>query len=732
MFQEAKPNSAPHDPQSDPYSLPALVNTLATTLGKVISFQEGPDALTLVERVRQLAKNFRVTSDVRIAEELAQIVASLPLEKLNLLTKAFTHFFGLINLAEKIDVVHSLTHSPADGAHRPGSIPEAVAALREQGILPRKIQALLDQAKILMVFTAHPTESKRRTTLTKLHRIYTTAVKLSEEHLPEPERDEIMKAVLEEIVALWQSDEVRQVKLTVLDEVKGYLYYFEESLWDVMPLLYRDLERSLRKEFPKTSWSLPTFLRFGSWVGGDRDGNPFVTPEVTAEAVKLLRITALKAHIQAIEELSGRLSSSDRQAPITPELTASIARDEALFPGVAERVTHHIWHERYRQKCNYIHEKLLRTLAHAEAFGKDWRNTPSPPPAGTWYASASDFLGDLNVMDVSLRANKGAILADGFLAKVRHNAEVFGFRLATLDIRQHSLRHTQALAEILSGTGVCPDYQALDEEKRLEVLENLLKDGRPLIPPKAEYSPETAETVETFRVLSLIQEHLNPRAIDTYVISMTHGVSDVLTVLLFLREAGLYRKEHYSHLNIVPLFETGDDLRRAAGMFERLLKNESYRAHLGLRNDVQEIMLGYSDSNKEGGYLTANWSLYKAQVELARMADNHGVALRLFHGRGGSVGRGGGPASHAILSQPPGTVKGRIKITEQGEVISDHYGEPATARRHLEQITNAVLRASFPPKEVIPKAEWKQIMEKLSRQSFQAYHSLVYGHPRFA
>lgn len=732
MFQEdPNPSNTPFDPKSDPYSLPALVNTLATTLGKVISFQEGPEALALVERVRQLARNFRMTSDVRVGEELSQIVASLPVEKLNLLTKAFTHFFGLINLAEKIDAVHAQESLPGNGAPLPGSIPEAVSVLREQGVLPRKIQALLDQAKILMVFTAHPTESRRRTALTKLHRVYATAVRLVEDRLTEAGRDEVMKSVLEEIVALWQSDEVRQVKLNVLDEVKGYLYYFEESLWGVMPEIYRELERSLKKEFPKTTWALPPFLRFGSWVGGDRDGNPFVTPEVTVEAVKHLRISALKAHIKAIEELSSRLSPSDRLAPITTELAASIARDESLFPDLAERINTQIWHERYRQKCNYIHEKLLRTLAHAEDFRRDWHTIPPPPPPGTWYPGASEFLGDLNVMDVSLRANKGAILADGYLAKVRHNAEIFGFRLATLDIRQHSSRHTQALAEILAGMGIRPDYLSLDEEKRLVLLESLLMDERPLIPAKAEYSPETMDTIETFRVLSVIQEHLNPRAVDTYIISMTHGVSDVLTVLLFLREAGLYRKGHYSHLNIVPLFETGDDLRRGAGMLERLLKNESYRAHLSLRNDVQEIMLGYSDSNKEGGYLSANWSLYKAQQELARMADNHGIALRLFHGRGGSVGRGGGPAGQAILAQPPGTVKGRIKITEQGEVISDRYGEPSTARSHLEQITNAVLRASFPPKEVIPKAEWKQIMEKLSRQSFQAYHSLVYGHPRF-
>lgn len=717
---------------SEPYSLPGLVNTLATILGRVISYQEGEEALALVEKIRHLAKNFRSTSDPRIGEELAQIVARLSTDQLNLLTKAFTHFFGLINLAEKIDQVRSLRHPPEDGSPRPGSIPEAVAALRDQGVLPRKIQTLMDQAQVLMVFTAHPTESKRRTTLTKLHRIYSAAVRLTEENLPVDERDDLLKFVLEEIVSLWQSDEVRRLKLTVLDEVKGNLYYFEESLLEVVPLLYRELERSLKKEFPKTSWVVPPLLKFGSWVGGDRDGNPFVTPAVTVETVRLLRATALRHHISAVEELSGRLSASDRQVPVTPALAASIARDESLFPDMAERISHHIHHEQYRKKCNYIHAKLLRTLSHTEAFRLDGeKELPSPPP-GTWYASALEFLQDLDLMEESLRANKGAILADGYLGEVKRNAQVFGFRLATLDIRQHSSRHTQALAEILKAAGLCGDYQALEEGNRLELLESLLREEKPLIPSPHAFSPETAETIETFRVLSLIQERLNPRSTDTYIISMTHGVSDVLAVLLFLREAGLYRKEGHSHLNIVPLFETGEDLRRAGGMFERLLKNESYRAHLKLRGDFQEIMLGYSDSNKESGYLASQWALYRAQTELARIADSRQIALRLFHGRGGSVGRGGGPASQAILSQPPGTVKGRIKITEQGEVISDHYGEQVTARRHLEQIANAVLRSSFPSREIMPKAEWKQIMEKLAGHSFQAYHSLIYGHPRFA
>jgi phosphoenolpyruvate carboxylase len=309
--------------------------------------------------------------------------------------------------------------------------------------------------------------------------------------------------------------------------------------------------------------------------------------------------------------------------------------------------------------------------------------------------------------------------------------QVFGFRLATLDIRQHSGRHTGALAEILKKASICEDYLSLTEEERIQLLEKELSGDRPLIPIRPDYSPDTMEVLETFQCVAAILEHLSPRSIETYVISMTHGVSDVLTVLLFFREAGLYRPGQHSYLNIVPLFETLDDLQRASGIFERLLKNEAYRVHLKLRQDVQEIMLGYSDSNKESGYLSANWALYKAQADLTKLADFHQIALRLFHGRGGSVGRGGGPASQAILSQPPGTLKGRIKITEQGEVISDHYSEPASARWHLEQITNAVLRGSFPPREVIPKADWKQVMSKLADRSFHTYRQLIYGHPRF-
>jgi phosphoenolpyruvate carboxylase len=724
-----------HPPVSaNTYSLPSLVNTLATTLGSVIAYQEGPEALALVERVRHLAKSFRSTSDPAVGDELGKSVGRLSLADLNHLTKAFTHYFGLINLAEKVDQVRTLKRPyEVNGVpqSRPGSVPSAVSILAEQGVLPKRIQSLFEQGQIHLVFTAHPTESKRRTTLTKFHRIAKATTRMVVENLSADEHYDVMKYILEEVVSVWQSDEVRQVKLTVTDEVKGNLYYFEDVLKSIIPQVYHELERSLRKVFPKTVWNVPPFLRFGSWIGGDRDGNPFVTPEITVETVRLLRAAALRIHIAAIEELSHRLSSSEKQTPISPELTASIVKDTVQFPEKAENLSLHIPFERYREKCNYIHEKLHRTLAHTLAFPADWQTPPPPPAPGTWYPSAEDLAEDLKVMDQSLRANKGTILADGYLSEVLRNTQVFGFRLAGLEIRQHSGRHTAALQEILKKSGVCTDYGALSEEDRTLLLEKELAGERPLIPAAPDYSPETAEVLKTFQALAAIQNHMNPRAIDTYIISMTHGVSDVLAVLLFMREVGLYSGGKFSHLNIVPLFETRDDLKRSSGILSRLLDNASYRAHLKFRGDLQEVMLGYSDSNKESGFLSANWALYRAQADLTRLADNRQIALRLFHGRGGSIGRGGGPTGQAILAQPPGTLKGRIKITEQGEVINDRYADPPTARWHLEQIVNAVLRGSFPSREVMPKAEWKPIMDKLAKRSLESYRALVYDHPRF-
>jgi phosphoenolpyruvate carboxylase len=734
MFQEEiKQLDLTSIPQSDPYALPHLVRILAGTLGQVISDQEGPETLSRVEKVRVLCKDLRTLPSPAIVESLNQIFSKLSVDKLNQLTKAFTHYFGLINLAEKLDQIHLARETVLKDpqAKREGSIPAAVQALRKQGIPPKKIQGLLDTARISMVFTAHPTESKRPTTLEKLHRIAKSARRMiSEDALPE-ERQELMQHIVEELVSLWQTDEIRQFRPDVLDEVKGHLYYFEETLFKIVPKLYRDLEKSLKEEFSKTPWEARPFLAFGSWMGGDRDGNPFVTPDVTVETIKIMRRCALQYYSTSMELLSDRLSSSCRQVPISDRLRQSLELDSLLFPALADRLNQRTPNELYRQKCSFIFEKLRRTMIYTEDYKSAGTGNENPLAPGSWYAHMGQLIEDLELMDESLRAHKGSALADGFLEDIRIRVQVFGLQLAKLDLRQHSGRHTSAIAEIFKYVGLAEDYAALPEEKKIELLVKELESNRPLIPERTPFTPETLETIETFRMANHVLEHLDPQATDSYIISMTKNISDVLAVLLFFRESGLFKPDSYSRLNVVPLLETSLDLRNAGQFLDQLFNIPIYRKHLEFRNNQQEVMLGYSDSNKEGGYLAANWALYRAQVELVRVADNHLVALKLFHGRGGSIGRGGGPANKAILAQPPRTIRGSIKITEQGEVISDLYSEPDNARSHLEQIVNAVLRGSFPPREVVPRRTWEQVLEKLSVSSYKIYRDLIYDHPRF-
>ncbi len=710
-----------------------MVRFFARNLGQVISDQDGPQALALVERVRSLCKQLRATPGEAIAEEVAAIIAGLSLEQLNLLTKAFTHYFGLINLAEKLELLYQIREESLlnPQSKREGSLSSAIRLLREQGVPAKKLQTLLGQARITMVFTAHPTESKRPTILDKLHRIGSLASRLSQERLLREEMEDCQNQLREELTSLWQTDDVRQTQPEVLDEVRGHLYYYKETLMRVIPSLYRELENSLKEEYPKTPWPLKSFLTFGTWMGGDRDGNPFVTPAVTVEALCLLRKVGLELTMESVDMLSSRLSISSRWASISDPLRQSLEADAKLFPALSENLSRRSPREYYRHKCSYISEKLRRTLAYNGQFKEHWRAGLEKPLKDTWYATPAGLLEELKMVSGSLIGNNGGILAEGFLEEVIRRVEVFGFNLASMDVRQHSARHSAALAEIFQTIGVADDYDRLSEDLKRAILIQELKGKRPLVSDRLALSPETRETLETFHMIARVKEHLDPSALHTYIISMTKNISDVLAVLLLAREAGLFLDNAYSRIDVVPLFETRGDLRNAGAFMAKLFKIDVYRRHVAQRCDLQEIMLGYSDSNKESGYLAANWSLYRAQVDLASVADQHEIQLRLFHGRGGSIGRGGGPASRAILAQPPRTIRGALKITEQGEVISDHYGEPEAARHHLEQILNAALRSSFPSKEVMPKKSWEHLMEKIAEASHQAYRSLVYDHPRF-
>lgn len=714
--------------------LSAAIHYLGDLLGETIRAQSGPEAFELEEQVRTLSKQLRTSPDTAAEDELQAIVRDLSIDEDDALLRAFTHYFGLVNLAEQLERLRVLRER--DLAHpdqpRAESILAAVQQIAASGVPADEVARALEGMLLVPVFTAHPTESQRRTSLEALRRIATLLPPLLDDVLLPAERAEFERRLAGEVVGRWQSDQIRIHRPTVLDEVKSGRFYMETTLLEVVPRIYRELEAALTATYGDQNWRPPALLRFGSWIGGDRDGNPFVTPETTVESVRLLQEALLHQYVSRIEHLSVVLGPSTREVGISEELAASLAEDAEAFPDVAQTVSRRNEFEAYRQKCTYIRERLLRTIERTTQYQPQWsiNGLTHVVEEPTWYLNAEALLHDLQLMDDSLRANAGAALADGELHDVLRLVEVFGLHLATLDIRQHSRRHIDALHELFAASGICADYRALSEEDRTALLSAELAGHRPFIPTGLTFSPETNETVQTFRTVAAILEQLNPAVIHNYVISMATGPSDILAVLLLAREAGLYDAEH-SMLDIVPLFETRADLEHAPNVLAALLETPAYRRHIELRQNRQEVMLGYSDSNKDAGFVAANWALYVAQREIVAVAEQQNIHLSLFHGRGGAIGRGGGAANRAILAQPAGTVRGQIRITEQGEVIFDRYGIPGISARHLQQLLHATLLTSFAPLGADTRPEWCDAMEELADESAQVYRALVYEDPNF-
>jgi phosphoenolpyruvate carboxylase len=715
----------------------ANIRLLGRALGDVLADQSGHEAFELEERVRRIAKQLRAEPVLDLQQELMELIAGLTLPQITNLIKAFTLYFGLVNLAEseeRMRVLRERDRSTAP-APRSESIAAAIALLHRHGVRAEALQEWLDRARIEPVFTAHPTESKRRTNLVKLRSIGEALAALSSGRAALPhEQIRALRSIEQQIVGLWQTDEVRVNKPSVLDEVKNGLFYFEHCLWEVLPELYRDLEGALRSYYPELQWRIPPFLRFGSWMGGDRDGNPFVTSEVTVETVRLMRSATLRHLMERIDQLYAFLSQSTRQVSISVDLQERLAAYAELFPVLAARIEARYATEPYRRLCYYVRARLEASLEHTLGLAPAWGADPPPSMPHTIYFHSEELLADLQVIDASLRANGGTRVADGALRDTIVAVQVFRFTSATLDIRQHAGRHSSALAEVLARAGICDDYGESTEAEKIALLSAEIASCRPLLPARladAGYSEDTHETLQTFRTIAALLEQLDPQVINTYIISTTSSVSDMLTVLLFARAVGLHQPGQFSKLNVVPLFETGDDLNRAADLLDQCLRQEVYREHVALRNGMQEVMLGYSDSNKEGGFVAANWALYEAQVALSAVVERHGVRLRLFHGRGGAVGRGGGPANQAILSQPPGTLQSQIKVTDQGEVISDRYLEPRLAHRHLEQLVNAVIQAGFPTVLAAAEPQFFSAMRSMAARARQSYRALVYDNPDF-
>jgi phosphoenolpyruvate carboxylase len=645
-------------------------------------------------------------------------IRALSLERIRELLKVGTLRFHLRNLAEQVEIVRinlDRERRATPQAPRKESIADAIAALHRQGCSTAVVRGILSRLDLQPTLTAHPTEARRRAVLHKQKRAAWCLQELHRSDLTPGQRQAVRSESEQLVHLLYGTDEVRADRLQVIEEVAGGLYFLTTSIWEAVPQLHRDLAEALRVSYGDEE-PLPVFLRYRSWIGGDRDGNPKVTPAVTRAALTMHRSEVLKLYRLALNGLRQDLSLSLRQVPVPDTLLQSIASDPGRELAEAGEL-HPLRMEPYRVK-------LTLMLARLDAVEAD--------PARY---SAGGLLADLTLIRHCLEESGFAGLARaGALADLIVQVRTFGFHLASLDIRQHSEFHEQAVAEILAEAEVHSNYAALPEEERVKLLSELLRDGRPLVPHQA----AGAAAAEMLELIEVMREagRRDSQSIGAYIISMTHGVSDLLEVLLLMKTGGLWRMAAGAvecSVDVVPLLETVEDLRRGPALLAALFAEPVYRAHLESRGQLQEIMLGYSDSNKDGGYWMSNWLLHQAQAGLARVCGEHAVDFRLFHGRGGTVGRGGGRANRAILATPADSRSGRMRMTEQGEVISFRYALPALAHRHLEQVVSAVivslspeaLRAGAPLAGGDFAEPVEAVMERLAERSMEAYRALI-------
>lgn len=721
---------------TDPHqSLRDDVRLLGSTLGRVIKRFDGEGVFELVEQFRQSCKAIHRDGDKRARDHLLSVLANISDEDARKVGKAFLTYFDLINIAEQNHRLRRRAEKESRQVerHDPYSIAHFLEAGAGAGAHPDELLEVLRKLDIQIVFTAHPTEITRRTVLLKQLELAQALHLRDHPPLTARERERIQESLNSITESLWLTDHIIYFKPAVMDEARYGLSHFDSVVIDAVLEVHCDLVRAIRLRAGKTDSGEPEqlrFITFGSWIGGDRDGNPFVTPETTRQALEYQRSMILKRYLRDLETLFGDLSHSLKWVPELGELLRSVEADAALMPENADRIRERYAYEPCRQKLLFIQEKLRNTLNRSPFAA------PDAVPASPFYKSSEELRQEL-VMIWQALFEHGCTNSLMSLEKVLHTLDIFGFHLAKLDIRQHSQRHTDALDEVTARLQLTEkSYGAMNEEERIAWLTSELKSARPLFPAHLLFSAETNDTIRVFRTMAECQDAMTSSSTDTYIVSMTQSTSDLLCVLLFAKEAGLCDQRNYPSrsVSVVPLFETIDDLRKAPELLLRLIQIPEYRSYLSGRGDLQEIMIGYSDSGKNGGIVTANWELYKVQKRLVQIAESSGLALRLFHGRGGTIGRGGGPSHRAILAQPPGTVAERIKITEQGEVISSKYALHEIALRNFDRLAAAVIQASMPGHSGQlneNEDDIVQFMEQFSRQAFKSYRQLVYEDERF-
>jgi phosphoenolpyruvate carboxylase len=693
------------------------IRLLGRILGDTVREQEGEDTFAIVEQIRRSSIRFHRMNEPGARRELEATLDSLSADQTLAIVRAFSYFSHLANIAEdQHHIRRNRAHVRAGSAPRAGSLSYAFHHTRLSGVEPAALRGFFDHALVSPVLTAHPTEVRRKSTLARELEI---AGLLDERARAEGDPAELAaneEKLRRAVLILWRTHMLRQKRLRVIDEVTNGLSYYDYTFFSELPRLYGAIEDSLDAlDADGRGRRLPSFLRIGSWIGGDRDGNPYVTADVLDEAMRRQSARALAFYLDELHQLGGELSLGTGLASVTARLAelADRAGDESLARS----------EEPYRRAIAGMYSRLAKTareLDHVVALRQ-------PIADAAPYASVEELAADLDVIAASLADSGGAIVARGRLRALRRAVDVFGFHLAPLDLRQNSEVHERTVAELFSAVSPGFDYKSLREDERLTLLRKELVSGRPLVSPFLTYGEETAGELAVFRAAAAIRARYGKGAIRTSIISKTDSVSDMLELALLLKEVGLVAADGRAALAIVPLFETIADLRNCVGVMDRLLAIPEYRALVTSQGGEQEVMLGYSDSNKDGGFVTSGWELYKAEIGLVEVFRKHGVRIRLFHGRGGSVGRGGGPSYDAILAQPGGAVQGQIRITEQGETVNSKYSNPDVGRRNLETLVSATLEASLLMDESpAPDPAFLETMEELSKAAYAAYRGLVY------
>ena len=709
-------------PKDDP--LREDIRLLGRMLGDTLREQEGEPTFELVENIRQTAIRFRREQDLQARHELDMLLNQLSNKATEAVVRAFSQFSQLSNIAE--DMHHNRrrrSHLCAGSPPQAGSVALALERVFDRGTDGAALSRFFANAVVSPVLTAHPTEVQRRSILDCQLEI---AYLLNERDRVQLTPEELRKneeGLRTAIQILWQTRMLRSARLSVYDEIKNGLAYYHYTFLTEVPHLYAEMEDLLERRMGADAPRIPPFLRIGSWIGGDRDGNPFVTDEVLLDAAERQSALVLDFYMGEVHQIGRRLSLTERLVDVDQELAGLAAASPDRAPTRID--------EPYRRALIGIYARLAAT---SKGLGHVIRQRRPVGPSEP-YANSMDFVRDLDIVIHSLKQHKSELLARGELRHLRRAAEVFGFHLAPLDMRQHSNIHEQVVSELFERGANLKNYSTLPEAERVQRLLAEITSPRPLRSHYLDYSELTAGELRIMEAAAEIHRRFGAAALPNYVISKADGLSDILEVALLLKEVGLLRAGEAPslHLNIVPLFETIADLRNCADVMDELFSLSYYRKLLESRGSIQEVMLGYSDSNKDGGFLTANWELYKAETELTKVFAKHDIELRLFHGRGGTVGRGGGPSYQAILAQPPASVNGQIRITEQGEVIGSKYSDPEIGRRNLETLVAATIEATLLRHDTLGQraGDYYAVMEVLAGDALRAYRSLVYETPGF-